>query len=405
MASAVLSAKMQGLAILNFNRTSKTIASFGSVLEVIRSVFAKDLTVMFGVEVLDFSLPADVMAQRLTKAAKHVDIFVVQTHYRRSRGYCRVTYPSTYKGDTPLVTLNEPRYTALTSWKRQGRPFVCFLSSSWDNTSVSPVPSQCTHVVLSAEPLGAVNFTTSSGEREAALESLSRGLSHGVKLYVRVEGNQDFGAAATAVQDAVRLSYAHGVALTDIRIASTEAAMVALSIQEVFKYLADNFTMIVGVHVTKFDDPVLKELSRSSHLLVLFTHSMLRGSNCTVTAPNSLTLTPTHYELMTCWAAGDTWEEVPRAVHRRNSSWVQTFETERSVGATVRPFLQAYPGGCAAVVYADFEDATGSCRPRYSRLRALSALMTARAAASSASPDAGESFHSAYAPYDDLNGD
>ncbi|XP_077485887.1 uncharacterized protein LOC144096954 [Amblyomma americanum] len=340
MASAVLSAKMQGLAILNFNRTSKTIASFGSVLEVIRSVFAKDLTVMFGVEVLDFSLPADVMAQRLTKAAKHVDIFVVQTHYRRSRGYCRVTYPSTYKGDTPLVTLSSaaawarameakshvcvsytmgvlqfekgdstgtggcdnvtivdravacddkdwevdannskilsvirkkdkfiqtfesaeflaekvsrtfsdnpgscvalfhvdledstgtcsspntrkfarlaavaekyieiegrvkskhqllPRLTKAvpndtasnlagylphvypvrlfglkerTTVYRpdiletpEGRPFVCFLSSSWDNTSVSPVPSQCTHVVLSAEPLGAVNFTTSS---------------------------------------------------------------------------------------------------------------------------------------------------------------------------------------------------------------------------------------------------
>lgn len=33
MASAVLAAKMQGLAILNFNRTSKTIANFGSVLE------------------------------------------------------------------------------------------------------------------------------------------------------------------------------------------------------------------------------------------------------------------------------------------------------------------------------------------------------------------------------------
>ncbi|XP_049272599.1 uncharacterized protein LOC119397653 [Rhipicephalus sanguineus] len=130
MASAVLDAKMQGLAILNFNRTSKTIANFGSVLEVrmssahfsqrslylmqtIRSVFAKELTIIFGAEVLDFSLPAEIMGQRLTKAAKHVDIFILQTHYRRPRGYCRVTYPSTYRGDTPLVTLS-----AAAAWAR-----------------------------------------------------------------------------------------------------------------------------------------------------------------------------------------------------------------------------------------------------------------------------------------------
>ncbi|KAH7957345.1 hypothetical protein HPB52_017977 [Rhipicephalus sanguineus] len=113
MASAVLDAKMQGLAILNFNRTSKTIANFGSVLETIRSVFAKELTIIFGAEVLDFSLPVEIMGQRLTKAAKHVDIFILQTHYRRPRGYCRVTYPSTYRGDTPLVTLS-----AAAAWAR-----------------------------------------------------------------------------------------------------------------------------------------------------------------------------------------------------------------------------------------------------------------------------------------------
>ncbi|XP_075552978.1 uncharacterized protein LOC142585834 isoform X1 [Dermacentor variabilis] len=971
MASAVLAAKMQGLAILNFNRTSKTIESFGSVLEVIRSVFAKELTIIFGAEVLDFSLPAEIMGQRLTKAAKHVDIFILQTHYRRPRGYCRISYPSTYRGDTPLVTLS-----AATAWARamettnrvcvsytlgvlqfqkgnamgpvacdnvtlldradacdekdwevdanntktlsvvrkkdkfiqtfespeflaekvsrtfsenpgscvalfnvdledatgncgstharkfarlavvaekyieldsrtkskhqllpmltkvvpndtaanlagylphfaperlvgfkarttvyrpdilgmpEKRPFVCLFSPSWTNASVSPVPSRCTHVVLSAESLDAPNLTATTSDRGAALERLSRGLGRGVKLYVRLQGwRRDIAAKAQAVQDAMRLSYAQGVALTDIRIASTEAAQLALGIQalmeqmpkdmslilglemsdydeagqllsqrlaplyeyadvvvlqthlrtghswpfcrttyaslfdhpsddsclqtppavtalswmkllqpfsvptclslnmaavkfrasknatpeascedaletndvcttqewpsaaesksklaayrykdgfsvtmetaellreklsrahrlyprfcvalynvdvdaepcegsdlsfarvaqiadaaqykhrkpttheprgrdsggsqdddsgprtavqnatssralvcilsasalnmetfpmrlcsyvvytrrvtpgappqpfvpqndpkfskfmrrcvetesnglvavtpsmlatlftnnstlvadalngvmrrladskiaglavfatpsadlqalasmtqEAFKLLKDKFKMVVGVHVMKFDAPVLKELSKSSHLLVLFTHSMLRGSNCTVTAPSSLPLTPSHYELMkqistleggrqpstcisvnfavmgfktrssnaslgdgcvnrrlesydhTCWAAGDLWQPTSLLVHRHNSSWVQTFETERSVGSAVRPFLEAYPQGCAAAVYADFEDASGTCRPRYSRLRALSALMTAKAA-------------------------
>lgn len=67
----------------------------------------------------------------------------------------------------------------------------------------------------------------------------------------------------------------------------------------------------------------------------------------------------------------------PRGVHQRNSSWVQTFETERSIGDAVRSFLEAYPGGCAAAVYADFEDPDGTCRTRYSRLHELSQLMVA----------------------------
>ncbi|KAL1435823.1 hypothetical protein MTO96_010601 [Rhipicephalus appendiculatus] len=412
MALAVLDAKMQGLAILNFNRTSKTIANFGSVLETIRSVFAKELTIIFGAEVLDFSLPAEIMGQRLTKAAKHVDIFILQTHYRRPRGYCRVTYPSTYKGDTPLVTLSaaaafqkgdamgpaacdnvtlldraeacdekdwevdanntktlsvirkkdkfiqtfeSPEFLAVkvsrtfsenpgscvalfhvdleestgscgntrarkfarlavvaekyieldsrTKFKHQllpmltkvvpndtaanlagylpqyahdrlvafkskttvyrpdilgspdKRPFVCLFSSSWTNASISPVPSQCTHVVLSAEALDAPILAANRSEREAALELLSRSLGPGVKLYVRLQGwQQDIASKAQAVQDAMRLSYARGVAFTDIRIASTEAAQLAVGIQALVEQLPKDTSFILGLEIIDYDE-------------------------------------------------------------------------------------------------------------------------------------------------------
>ncbi|XP_037520117.2 uncharacterized protein LOC119396847 [Rhipicephalus sanguineus] len=228
-----------------------------------------------------------------------------------------------------------------------------------------------------------------------------------------------------------RLAASRVAGLAVFATPSTDLQALAVMTQETFKVLKDTFKMVVGVHVPSFDAPVLKELSKNSHLLVLFTHSMLRGSTCTVTAPSSLSLTPTHYELMknlptlegdrqsstcisvnfavmgfktrssnaslgdgcvnrrlesydhTCWAAANLWQTTSQLVHRHNSSWVQTFETEKSVGSAVRPFLEAYPQGCAAAVYADFEDASGTCRPRYSRLRALSALMATKAAEAS----------------------
>ncbi|KAL3212801.1 hypothetical protein MRX96_007850 [Rhipicephalus microplus] len=166
--------------------------------------------------------------------------------------------------------------------------------------------------------------------------------------------------------------------------------------QEAFKVLKATFKMVVGVHVTSFDAPVLKELSKNSHLLVLFTHSMLRGSSCTVTAPSSLSLTPMHYDLMssalgqpviTSAFRADVLGLPPTCGRRRHSSCTATTaagcrrsKLRSRLGSAVRPFLEAYPQGCAAAVYADFEDASGTCRPRYSRLRALSALMSAKAA-------------------------
>ncbi|KAL3212800.1 hypothetical protein MRX96_007849 [Rhipicephalus microplus] len=413
MASAVLDAKMQGLAILNFNRTSKTIANFGSVLETIRSVLAKDLIIIFGAEVLDFSLPAEIMGKRLTKAAKHVDIFIVQTHYRRPRGVtaaspthrrtkeirpslrCRQPPPGPglwrlpvvcasptrlgvlqfQKGDAMgpaacdnvtlidraeacdekdwevdanntkilsvvrkkdkfIQTFESPEFLAvkvsrtfsenpgscvalfdvdleestgscgntrarkfarlavvaeivpndtaanlagylppyahdrLVGFKSkttvyrpdilgspEKRPFVCLFSSSWTNASTSPVPSQCTHVVLSAEALNTPILAANRSEREAALELLSRNLGPDVKLFVRLQGWQkDIASKAQAVQDAMRLSYARGVALTDIRIASTEAAQLALGIQALVEQLPKDTSLILGLEITDYDE-------------------------------------------------------------------------------------------------------------------------------------------------------
>ncbi|XP_077541845.1 uncharacterized protein LOC144153944 [Haemaphysalis longicornis] len=194
---------------------------------------------------------------------------------------------------------------------------------------------------------------------------------------------------------------------------------------QLFEKLEGKYKLIVGVHSTAFNDSKLKDLSKSSDLLVLFTHTTLRGSNCTVAAPSTLVLNKSHYESMkhiasskgerptatcvsvnfavmgfktrfsnttlgdacvnrrlesydrTCWVKDNALALAPRGVHQRNSSWVQTFETERSISDAVRSFLEAYPGGCAAAVYADFDDSEGTCRARYSRLSELSQLMAA----------------------------
>ncbi|CAN7989508.1 unnamed protein product, partial [Ixodes hexagonus] len=122
LSSAVLAAKMDGVAILNFNRTSKTISEFGQVLAVLRGGMAKGLELVLGVEVLDMGLPTDVASRRLSDVAKHVDILVLQTHYRRARGYCQLAYPSVDQGPASTLTLS-----TATRWAQRldGGAHVC----------------------------------------------------------------------------------------------------------------------------------------------------------------------------------------------------------------------------------------------------------------------------------------
>ncbi|CAN8018885.1 unnamed protein product, partial [Ixodes persulcatus] len=106
LSSALLAAKMHGVAILNFNRTSKTISEFGQVLAVLHRGMAEGLELLLGVEVLDAGLPRDLAAQRLSDVARHVDILVLQTHYRGARGYCQLTLPSADRAQASTLALS-----------------------------------------------------------------------------------------------------------------------------------------------------------------------------------------------------------------------------------------------------------------------------------------------------------
>ncbi|CAN7940870.1 unnamed protein product, partial [Ixodes pacificus] len=105
LSSALLAAKMHGVAILNLNRTSKTISEFGQVLAVLHRGMAEGLELLLGVEVLDAGLPKDLAARRLSDVARHVDILVLQTHYRGARGYCQLTLPSADRTQASTLAL------------------------------------------------------------------------------------------------------------------------------------------------------------------------------------------------------------------------------------------------------------------------------------------------------------
>ncbi|CAN7984686.1 unnamed protein product, partial [Ixodes pacificus] len=106
LSSALLAAKMHGVAILNLNRTSKTISEFGQVLAVLHRGMAEGLELLLGVEVLDAGLPRDLAARRLSDVARHVDILVLQTHYRGARGYCQLTLPSADRTQASTLALS-----------------------------------------------------------------------------------------------------------------------------------------------------------------------------------------------------------------------------------------------------------------------------------------------------------
>ncbi|XP_064473686.1 uncharacterized protein LOC135388214 [Ornithodoros turicata] len=113
---------LDGMAILDFNRTSKTIASLAPVLSIFRKAFSHDLILILGLEVLDGSLPTRTMTRRLLNTIKLADITIFQTHYRSGRGYCQVSYPSVYEYKEGNLV---PLATALDWMKDLGLPHTC----------------------------------------------------------------------------------------------------------------------------------------------------------------------------------------------------------------------------------------------------------------------------------------
>ncbi|XP_064473657.1 uncharacterized protein LOC135388196 isoform X2 [Ornithodoros turicata] len=113
---------LDGLAILDFNRTSRTIASFAPALSILRKAFSQDLIIILGLEVLDASLPTKTMARRLLNTIKLADITIFQTHYRSVRGYCQVSYPSVYEYKEGNLL---PLATALDWMRDLGVPRIC----------------------------------------------------------------------------------------------------------------------------------------------------------------------------------------------------------------------------------------------------------------------------------------
>ncbi|XP_064473877.1 uncharacterized protein LOC135388325 [Ornithodoros turicata] len=73
----------------------------------------------------------------------------------------------------------------------------------------------------------------------------------------------------------------------------------------------------------------------------------------------------------------DIDEGVVTAV-RKNDTFIQTFENDRTIGIKFKRFLNDHPKGCAAVFNVDYEDWNGSCESRspYSRLHAISRLLS-----------------------------
>ncbi|XP_064473659.1 uncharacterized protein LOC135388198 isoform X2 [Ornithodoros turicata] len=121
---AVSSRRMHvdGVAILDFNRTSKTIASLAPALSILRKTLSHDLILILGLEVLDGSLPTRTMTKRLLNTIRFADITIFQTHYRSGRGYCQVSYPSVYEYKEGNLV---PLATALDWMKDLGLPHTC----------------------------------------------------------------------------------------------------------------------------------------------------------------------------------------------------------------------------------------------------------------------------------------
>ncbi|XP_064473371.1 uncharacterized protein LOC135388024 isoform X2 [Ornithodoros turicata] len=122
MAIAIRRMHLDGLAILDFNRTSKTMASFATGLSILRKAFSQGLMLILGLEVLDGSLPTKTMARRLLNTIKLADITIFQTHYRSGRGYCQISYPSVYEYKEGNLV---PLATALDWMTALGLPRIC----------------------------------------------------------------------------------------------------------------------------------------------------------------------------------------------------------------------------------------------------------------------------------------
>ncbi|KAL3212803.1 hypothetical protein MRX96_007851 [Rhipicephalus microplus] len=92
-----------GLALLNVNRTSQSIAKLSDSLAVIHELFGNDLQIVVSLDVVDITAPPTVMAVRLQ------DIFRPTTGSHL--GYCEVALPSTF--DMPNHSPTLPVDTAL----------------------------------------------------------------------------------------------------------------------------------------------------------------------------------------------------------------------------------------------------------------------------------------------------
>lgn len=100
-----------GLALLNVNRTSQSIAKLSDSLAVIHELFGNDLQIVVSLDVVDITAPPTVMAVRLQDIFRFSHLVVFQTHYRQSPGYCEVALPSTF--DMPNHSPTLPVDTAL----------------------------------------------------------------------------------------------------------------------------------------------------------------------------------------------------------------------------------------------------------------------------------------------------
>ncbi|XP_075552981.1 uncharacterized protein LOC142585835 isoform X1 [Dermacentor variabilis] len=100
-----------GLALLNVNRTSRSIAKLSDALAVIHELFGNDLQVVVSLDIVDVAAPPTLMAVRLRDIFRFSHLVVFQTHYRQSLGYCEVALTSTF--DIPNHSPTVPVDTAL----------------------------------------------------------------------------------------------------------------------------------------------------------------------------------------------------------------------------------------------------------------------------------------------------
>ncbi|XP_037579332.2 uncharacterized protein LOC119462052 [Dermacentor silvarum] len=104
---------LHGLALLHLARTTTALVKFAQIFHAMRSVLQADLQILLSVEIMDIHVPPKLLAKRLKDLVKEVDIFVFETHFYHSRGYCQMEPPSSF--EAPKKAFTVPMRTAM-SW-------------------------------------------------------------------------------------------------------------------------------------------------------------------------------------------------------------------------------------------------------------------------------------------------